>query len=133
MDAKNDNVAYGMLEMSAKKMLLIWINVFWNLIVYYDPRPESLSSWNLYHIQQGIQHSGRGSYTGFSWSPVESTLKTEAKPRFLLVGAGIRNKFKIKCNHTITAKSKLKIKKNFKLINTRKNVFLDNNINIDQL
>ena len=41
------------------------------------------------------------------------TLKTEAKPRFLLVGAGIRNKFKIKCNHIITAKKKLKIKKNF--------------------
>ena len=39
----------------------------------------------------------------FSWSPAESTPKTEAKPRFLLVGAGIRN-YKIKFYHTITAK-----------------------------
>ena len=70
-------------------------------IVYYDPRPESLSSWRMCYKCRGeaeafISHTpGHPTFWlwvvyYFSWSPAESTPKTEAKPRFCRVQGEVR-------------------------------------------
>ena len=53
MDAKNDNIPYRKLEICAKKMLFIWINVFWNVYGKKFGRNAALSLVLLRHYTGG--------------------------------------------------------------------------------